>query len=100
MDEIRCERCHQVLEIGMYPYCKGDPKDHGTVFVGKSSVFPFECPHVNGKPMVIESMHHLRQVEKQYGVVFSSFSKSNVRDLDPIRDLPRYRGDDPDTRHR
>ena len=44
--------------------------------------------------MTIDSLAHLRKVEKEYGVVFSAFSKANIRDLDPHRDLPRYRGED------
>lgn len=87
---MNCERCGIELEIGMYPYCRNNPADHGTVY-SKTAAFPFTVNHVDGKPMVIESLGHLRSVEKKYGVVFSAFSKSNERDLDPIRDLPRYR---------
>lgn len=62
------------------------------------SVFPFTTNHIDplGKPMTIESMGHLRSVEKQYGVVLSAFSKANVNDISPIADLPRYRGQDDD----
>lgn len=58
------------------------------------SVFPFTTPHISpdGKPMVIESMGHLRAVEKQYGVVLPAFSKNNINDTDPVKDPPRYRG--------
>jgi hypothetical protein len=65
-------------------------------FVG--SVFPFTTTHVDnaGRPMVIENMGHLRAVEKKYGVVLSAFSNRSTGDLTPIKDLPRYRGQDPD----
>lgn len=90
-----CDRCGHELQIGDYPFCKGRPSDHGTVY-SKTAAFPFDAPHItpDGRPIRIESMHHLRQIEKQYGVVLSTFSKSNERDLDPIKDLPKYRGDE------
>lgn len=81
----------------MYPFCKGQQKDHGATF-SKTGVFPFTLNHVDGKPMVIESLQHLRKVESTYGVVFSAFTKQNERDLDPIQQLPRFRGDDEDVR--
>ena len=87
---MNCDRCGTELLVGMYPFCKGTPEGHGTVY-SKTAAFPFEVNHITGKPMVIESLHHLRSVERQYGCVFSAFSKSNERDLDPIRDLPRFR---------
>ena len=84
-----CERCGTELLVGMYPFCRNNPKDHGTVY-SKTSAFPFETTHVTGKPMVIESLQHLRKVEREAGVVFSAFSKTNERDLDPIKDLPKF----------
>jgi hypothetical protein len=65
-------------------------------FVG--AVFPFTTTHIDrdGRPMVIENMGHLRSVEKKYGVVLSAFSNRSTNDLTPIKDLPRYRGQDPD----
>jgi hypothetical protein len=58
----------------------------------KTSIFPYDCPHVDGtgKPITIESLSHLRQVEKQYGVVFSAFSQ-NPSNPDHIKDLPQHR---------
>jgi hypothetical protein len=87
---MNCERCGTQLEIGMFPFCKGNAADHGTIY-SKTAGFPFTVNHVDGKPMVINDLQHLRKVEKQYGVVFSAFSKSNVNDLDPLKDVPRYR---------
>lgn len=90
-----CDKCGHDLRIGDYPFCKGNPADHGTVYA-KTAGFPFEARHVSpdGKPITIDSLQHLRKVEKQYGVVFSAFSKANIRDLDPIKGVPRYRGED------
>lgn len=87
---MNCDRCGIELIIGMFPFCKGSAADHGAVY-SKTAGFPFTVNHVDGKPMQINDLQHLRKVEKQYGVVFSAFSKSNERDLDPIKDLPRYR---------
>jgi hypothetical protein len=67
--------------------------------MGRSVIFPFTVNHVDGKPMVIESLNHLRQVENRYGVVFSAFNKDNYQDLSPVdRNLPRFRGDDEDVK--
>lgn len=90
---MTCDKCGTELEIGMYPFCKGRAADHGAV-IPKTAVFPFMVNHVDGKPMVIESMHHLRQVESKYGVAFSAFNKANINDLDPLKDVPKYRGDE------
>jgi hypothetical protein len=62
------------------------------------SVFPFSTPHItaDGSPMTIESMGHLRAVEKKFGVVLSAFSNRSTNDVTPIKDLPRYRAQDPD----
>jgi hypothetical protein len=59
---------------------------------GKTGIFPYTCTHVdgNGTPITIESLGHLRKVEKQYGVVFSAFSQ-NRNNPDHIRDLPRHK---------
>ena len=95
---LKCERCGTELRIGMYPWCKGTPDGHGAI-ASRTSAFPFEAPHVrpDGKPMVIESMHHLRRVEREYGVVFSAFNNSVSNSIDPIKgDLPKYRGEDAD----
>lgn len=62
-------------------------------------VFPFTVNHVDGKPMVIESLHQLRTIERDYGVVFSAFSRDNWQDCSPVdANLPKFRGDDEDIR--
>lgn len=92
-DQVTCERCGTELQIGMHPFCHGKPEDHGVSIITKGAGFPFETPHVNGKPMVIESLHHLRQVERQYGVVLTAFSNNKSNWNDSVgRDLPRFRG--------
>lgn len=93
--EVTCDRCGTVLEIGMHPFCRGKAEDHGVSVMVKGAGFPFETKHINGKPMVIESLHHLRSVEKQYGVVLTAFSNNRSNWNDNIRgDLPRFRGND------
>ena len=56
--------------------------------------FPYTTNNIlpGGKPLVIESLAHLRRVEKEHGVVvrgFSDFSASSAQD--PLKDLPHYR---------
>lgn len=93
-----CPKCGTELVIGSFPFCKGDPADHGATYA-KTAIFPYTVNHVDGKPMVIESLQHLRKVEKQYGVVFSAFSHASTNNLDPVsKDLPRFRGGDEDVR--
>lgn len=92
-----CERCGADLQVGMFPFCKGSQSDHGTSLMRSGNgVFPFETTHVNGAPMRIESMQQLRKVEQTYGVCFSAFSKSNINDLDPIKNPPTFRGNHPE----
>lgn len=96
---MACEKCNAELSIGMFPFCKGNQADHGALTHTKNALFPFTVPHVDGKPMLIESMHHLRSVEKQFGVVFSAFSHSSSNNVDPVsKDLPKFRGGDEDVR--
>lgn len=103
---LKCEKCEKVYENVQCSMFAIPPCDCGgercltSTKMGRSTVFPFTVNHVDGKPMTIESLHHLRQVEKTYGVAFSAFNKANINDLDPMSDVPRYRGDDPDFRRR
>lgn len=95
-----CDKCGAHVIIGMFPFCAGSPADHDSVLISKTAVFPFTVNHVDGKPMQIESLNHLRKVEKEYGVVFSAFSHASSDNTDPVaRDLPRFRGEDEDVRH-
>lgn len=59
--------------------------------IRKSGIFPYTCNHVDGQPMEIRDMVHLRQIEREYGVAFSAFSKDNIRDTDGMSHLPTYR---------
>jgi hypothetical protein len=101
---IQCPECKNVeenVQCSMFdiPKCTcGSERFLFSTKIGRSAVFPFTVNHVDGKPMVIESLNQLRSVEKQYGVVFSAFSKGNINDLDDISGLPRFRGDDEDVR--
>lgn len=79
--------------------CGGERTLYKGTMASKSQVFPFESRHVSpdGKPLIIESMRHLRQIEKSHGVVFSAFNNELNNSIDPMQgDLPRYRGDDED----
>jgi putative FmdB family regulatory protein len=58
----------------------------------KTAVFPFTTPHLDGKgtPIVVESLGHLRSLERRYGVCVTAFS-NNPGNPDSPRDLPRQR---------
>lgn len=105
---LRCAACPAIeadVLCSMYiippcPTCGGERTISNDRGMFKTSLFPYTLNHVDGKPMVIESMAHLRQVEKRFGVTFSAFSKDNVNDVDPLKDVAVYRGDDPEFRRR
>lgn len=95
---LKCQICGDVqmhVQCSMYslPACKcgGATAIAPTGLSTRTPIFPFVCPHVDGSQMVIESMAHLRRVEKDYGVAFSAFNKDNINDLDPLKDVPKFR---------
>lgn len=100
---LQCTGCHEystnvecsMFNIPVCPDCGAERALAPSGSIRKSSIFPFVVNHVNGSPMEITDLGHLRRVEKDYGVVFSAFNKSNIRDLDPIQDLPKFRGNNP-----
>lgn len=91
---VICDRCGRELEIGDFPFCRRGPEDHGPVYA-KTSAFPFDTPHISGKNMTIESMGHLRKVERDYGVVLTAFANNPSNWTDNLKgDLPKYRGNE------
>lgn len=95
---FHCDQCHEGKKVYLGehdtpPTCCGQVM---TALVEgrptKTSIFPFTTTHVDGlgNPIAVESLHHLRALERQYGVVFSAFSNSE-RHVDAIQDLPRHR---------
>lgn len=58
----------------------------------KTAIFPFVTTHVDGHgtPIQIDSLHHLRKIEKHFGVCFTGFN-NHTHNLDTPRDLPRHR---------
>lgn len=105
---LQCEACDEIFmhqtcsmyDIPACPKCGGERTLAPTGLSTRTPIFPFTVNHVDGKPMVIESMQHLRRVERTYGVAFSAFNKDNINDLDPLKDVPVYKGDDPGFRRR
>ena len=95
MDNLYCERCGRELLVGDFPFCRGRQSDHGPV-LAKTALFPFEGRHItpDGRPITIDSLQHLRRVEREYGVVLPAFTNANLRDVDPIKDPPAYRGNE------
>jgi hypothetical protein len=61
----------------------------------KTGLFPFETTHLDGKgtKIVVESLHHLRQLERQHGVKATAFSDHQSKWDDPLHqsDLPQSR---------
>jgi hypothetical protein len=58
-----------------------------------TKAFPFVSKHIDGKgtPIEVESMVHLRRLERTYGVCLTAFSQ-NPGNPDSPRDLPTFRG--------
>lgn len=54
-----------------------------------NNVFPYVHPHLTGEgPVVVESLAHLRKLEKRYGVNVHAFSQDSV---DSPKKLPVFR---------
>jgi predicted nucleic acid-binding Zn ribbon protein len=55
----------------------------------KTGIFPYETTHItgDGKPVMVESLGHLRSLERKYGVCVTGFSNHDTN-LDTPRDLP------------
>jgi hypothetical protein len=64
-------------------------KPKGTKWLGTPS-FPFVSKHIDGKgtPIAVESLHHMRKLEKQHGVVLLKPNENSPKDL------PRQRRDE------
>lgn len=88
------ERYYQSMEkLPPCSVCHGplNPGELSTSFA-KTGVFPYTTTHLtgDGKPVTIESLGHLRSLERQYGVVVHAFSNEPSNQSTP-RDLPRHR---------
>jgi hypothetical protein len=80
--EAVCDQCHGPLLLL--------PLSFSRAAAGKTGVFPYTTTHLDGHgtPITIESLGHLRSLERRYGVVVHAFSQDSV---DSPRDLPRHR---------
>lgn len=78
-----CETCQS--EMTMLPLSAGRIR-------GKTGVFPYTTTHLSGdgNPVTVESLGHLRQIERKYGVCVSGFSQEPGNPNSP-RDLPLQR---------
>lgn len=59
------------------PKCHADaPRVWRTNGVAKTGIFPYTTTHLDGKgtPITIESLSHLRSLERQHGVKATAFS--------------------------
>lgn len=81
-DEQYCRKCGYVAT--RQPYGNGVSR--------KTAVFPFTSTHIDGtgKPIVVESLGHLRRLESTYGVMATAFSQE-PNNQDTPRDLPEFR---------
>jgi len=59
----------------------------------KTGVFPFTSTHIDGtgKPIVVESLGHLRSLEATYGVLATAFSQDPSNSLETPKELPQFR---------
>lgn len=81
LDPAACPRCEATTENVFRP--GGAPK---------TGIFPYVNPHLTGSgPVVVESLAHLRALERRYGVVASAFSQNTSNQIDNIKNLPVYR---------
>jgi hypothetical protein len=80
--ELRCPSCGGVVE----------PCELSAGAARKTGVFPYVNPNIDGKgtPITVESLGHLRQLERQYGVVATAFTQDSN---DSPRVLPEFRPD-------
>jgi hypothetical protein len=102
LKDFRCKACGKVDEHFFWPSagapvsceCGGEleqlPLSAGTN--RKTAVFPFTTTHLdgNGTPITVESLGHLRSLERTYGAVVHGFS-NNPGNPDTPRDLPMGR---------
>ena len=67
----KCEKCNREIEIGLYPFCKGNQADHGAFRQthGDIKSYPKVVTHFNGKPILVTDAAHDRRLQKEYGVV-------------------------------
>lgn len=101
-----CQQCNNIDEyscsifnLPLCKYCGGEQLLTGSGRPSKSTIFPFSSKHItpDGSQLIIESLPHLRKVEKEYGVVLSAFSNEVNNSVDSLKgSLPKYRGNDED----
>jgi len=56
----------------------------------RENIFPYVTVHLDGsgRPTTVESLHHLRTLERQHGTVATAFSQSTSNWHDSISDAP------------
>ena len=81
-DQRKCPECGELGERTWET--SGSAGGHG---------FPMDHPHLSGDGTVVrvESLAHLRKLEKHYGVVVSGFSQDGSNQQDQIKNAPLYR---------
>ncbi len=79
----RCESCGTVVFNAVFNgsqwLCRGchySPAMHG-------QVFPFVTTHINGRPVKVRSLWHLRKLEREYGVQSVAFNQDEKSFRDP-----------------
>lgn len=91
-----CESCKEsravyLSETASSPECCGQAMT--AVVDGKptkSTIFPYVTTHLDGAgtPITVDSLPHLRRLEKEYGVVVHGFSNERASEF---KDLPVQR---------
>lgn len=59
----KCDRCGRKMRVGMFPFCKGDPADHGDT----RKHFPFKAydVEVDGAVFRIDSIQAASKIERE-----------------------------------
>lgn len=79
-DALRCSCCGEPLTM----------LDLSAGVRGKTGIFPFVSTHFDGTPKTVESLSHLRSLERRYGVCATGFSQ-DPSNPDSPKDLPEHR---------
>lgn len=58
----------------------------------RENIFPYVTMHLGGTPTTVESLHHLRRLEREHGTVNVAFSQDRTNWHDPMSgDIPTAR---------
>lgn len=71
-----CERCGLELQIGMFPFCHGDPMDHGKWYGAEEPIAPYFDEHISAEGAEIRTRGERRRLMRQNGLEYKDLSKA------------------------